>query len=81
MKKMTNKLLFFVIIFFILAGCTTGPYSTKKDNYLTQVQAIHPIVIPSGATAPAQQPYYSVPRRSIKVPNQPPSLVPPTLKK
>ena len=74
------KILLLLFLAVVATACSDARYSTKKGNYLKQSKVLPPIVVPAGAAAPEQKPYYSVPTKAVSVTKeQVPSLKPPTL--
>jgi uncharacterized lipoprotein len=71
------KLLLIVCGAGIMASCSQNAYSTRDDSYLDQAKMAHLMVIPPGASAPEQEPYYSVPNKVVPANHQKPNLVPP----
>lgn len=74
------KVFILSLVTLTLTACVGARYSTKKNNYIKMSKTLHPIVVPAGAMAPEQKPYYLVPKGSVHVvARKAPSMKPPGL--
>lgn len=73
----TIKLLSISLVTLLLFACSAPKYASIDKNFVEQAKMSHKIVVPKGADAPQQQPYYAVPEGAGHIQAARVSLVPP----